>query len=213
MTEPFSPNSFSRRRLLAVAAVISATAIALPSAASEDDAVRGAFPWQDGRGAMPEVASRTGKQFLTASERPFATAVADRIIPPDETGPSASEAGVPDFIESQLAGAYGAGSHLYLGGPWPTGTPSQGVQSRPAPAAFDRTAIAEIEAWIGDRHAGASFAALAADLQDEDLLHPEAGRATLRSIGGSAFFALLLENVREGYFSDPAYGGNRDMAA
>ena len=28
-----------------------------------------------------------------------------------------------------------------------------------------------------------------------------------------AFFALLLQNTLEGYFADPIYGGNRDMAA
>ena len=30
---------------------------------------------------------------------------------------------------------------------------------------------------------------------------------------GNVFFAQLLENVREGYFADPLYGGNRGMAA
>ena len=213
MTEPFPPNRVSRRHLLTGAALVSATAVALPSAASEDAAVHGALPWQDGQGAVPDVASRTGKLFLTASERAFVTAAADRIIPPDETGPSASQAGVPDFIDSQLAGAYGAGSHLYLGGPWPAGTPSQGVQRRLAPAAFYRAAIAEVEAWTGDRHAGANFAALATGQQDEALRLLETGQVPLNSVDGSAFFALLLENVREGYFSDPAYGGNRGMAA
>ena len=41
----------------------------------------------------------------------------------------------------------------------------------------------------------------------------EAGQASLPSVDGSAFFTLLLKNVREGYFSDPVYGGNRGMAA
>lgn len=163
MTESFPLHRVSRRNLLTGAAFVSATAVALPSASAENAAIRGALPWQDGQGAEPDIALRTDKLFLTASERAFVTAAADRIIPPDETGPSASQAGVPGFIDRQLAGAYGAGSHLYLGGPWPAGTPSQGVQRRLAPAAFYRAAIGEIEAWIGDRHAGASFAALAAD--------------------------------------------------
>ncbi len=212
MTEPVSTRRVSRRHLLAGAAVVSVTAT-LPSVAAEGVTVRGAFPWQDGQSAVPDVASRTGKLFLTASERAFVTAAADRIIPPDDTGPSASQAGVPDFIDLQLAGAYGIGSHLYLGGPWPAGVPSQGIQQRLAPAAFYRAAIAEIEAWIGGRHGGASFASLTADRQDEALRLLEAGQAPLHSIDGTAFFNMLLGNVREGYFSDPAYGGNRDMAA
>ena len=213
MTEPFPPNRVSRRRLLTGAALVSATAVTLPSVASETVAVRGALPWQDGQGAAPDLASRTGKLFLTAGERAFVTAAADRIIPPDDLGPSASQAGVPEFIDSQLAGAYGAGSHLFLGGPWPTGTPSQGLQQRLAPAALYRAAISEIEVWIGGRQAGASFAALAAGQQDEALHLLEAGRASLDSIDGAGFFTLLIENVREGYFSDSAYGGNRDMAS
>jgi hypothetical protein len=28
-----------------------------------------------------------------------------------------------------------------------------------------------------------------------------------------SFFAMLLQNTKEGYFSDPIYGGNKDMAA
>jgi gluconate 2-dehydrogenase gamma chain len=29
----------------------------------------------------------------------------------------------------------------------------------------------------------------------------------------ATFFGQSLENVREGYFADPLYGGNRGMAA
>ena len=217
MNNPLPPNRLRRRHLLTGGAIVSATAAATGAASPpdlpENLTIQGALPWQDGEATVPDVALRTGARFLTASERAFVTAAADRIIPPDETGPSASQAGVHDFIDFQLAGAYGAGSHLYLGGPWPTGMPSQGIQRRLAPAALYRTAIAEIEAWIGSRHAGASFASLTADRQDEALRLLEAGQASLHSIDGAAFFTMLLENVRGGYFSDPVYGGNRDMAA
>ena len=217
MSNPLPPNRVSRRHLLTGVAIVSATAaataVASPPDLPENVTIQGALPWQDGEAAVPDVALRTGERFLTAGERAFVTAAADRIIPPDETGPSASQAGVQNFIDFQLAGAYGAGAHLYLSGPWPAGVPSQGIQQRLAPAAFYRAAIAEIEAWIGSRYAGASFAALTADQQDEALRQLEAGQASLHSVDGSAFFTVLLKNVREGYFSDPAYGGNRGMAA
>jgi gluconate 2-dehydrogenase gamma chain len=31
-------------------------------------------------------------------------------------------------------------------------------------------------------------------------------------VSSTEFFALLLENTMEGFFADPIYGGNRDMA-
>ena len=36
--------------------------------------------------------------------------------------------------------------------------------------------------------------------------------AGLRGIDEKYFFGLLLDNVTEGFFADPIYGGNRDMA-
>ena len=35
-------------------------------------------------------------------------------------------------------------------------------------------------------------------------MHPE-------GTNGRAFFELLLQNTREGFFADPVYGGNRNM--
>ena len=32
-------------------------------------------------------------------------------------------------------------------------------------------------------------------------------------VDAAPFFAMLLQNTKEGYFSDPVYGGNKDMAA
>jgi gluconate 2-dehydrogenase gamma chain len=41
----------------------------------------------------------------------------------------------------------------------------------------------------------------------------EKGLLELPTVPASTLFAQLLENTREGYFSDPIYGGNRDMVA
>ena len=40
----------------------------------------------------------------------------------------------------------------------------------------------------------------------------EKGTIKPKGINGAGFFSLLLQNTREGFFADPVYGGNRDMA-
>ena len=37
-------------------------------------------------------------------------------------------------------------------------------------------------------------------------------RSALDGLDAKAFFAQLLQNTMEGFWSDPIYGGNRDMA-
>jgi gluconate 2-dehydrogenase gamma chain len=49
--------------------------------------------------------------------------------------------------------------------------------------------------------------------QDTVLKGLEAGTIALSGVDGKAFFAMFLQNTIEGYFSDPIYGGNKDMAA
>jgi gluconate 2-dehydrogenase gamma chain len=66
--------------------------------------------------------------FFNAQEAAFIEAAVARLIPRDELGPGALEAGVPTFIDRPLAGAWGAGERLYRSGPWREGTESQGYQ-------------------------------------------------------------------------------------
>jgi gluconate 2-dehydrogenase gamma chain len=60
---------------------------------------------------------------------------------------------------------------------------------------------------------GVEFAHLDATLQDAFLESMEKGQLEFPRVPAQALFAHLLENTREGYFSDPIYGGNRDMVA
>ncbi|HEX5183453.1 MAG TPA: gluconate 2-dehydrogenase subunit 3 family protein [Allosphingosinicella sp.] len=211
------PDLIGRRELLALG--LAAGSIAAAEAAAPHDgllgapteSIKGSLPWQDGMTDAPPAPE--GGTFLSAAELAFVTAAADRIVPADPTGPSASEAGVPTFIDRQLAGGYGRGDHLFMGGPWPKGAPTQGYQSRFAPALFYRTAIADIEAHVGSIYSGKAFKDLAPDQQDALLKQCEDGKVQLRRVEAKAFFTMFLQNVMEGYFSDPIYGGNRDMAA
>jgi gluconate 2-dehydrogenase gamma chain len=51
------------------------------------------------------------------------------------------------------------------------------------------------------------------ELQDAYLKSLEAGGSDLNGVPSDVFFAMLLKMTVEGFFSDPVYGGNRDMAA
>jgi gluconate 2-dehydrogenase gamma chain len=147
--------------------------------------------------------------WLTQPEQAFIEAAVARLIPADELGPGAKEAGVSYFIDQQLAGAYGTMARNYRQGPWPEGTPQQGYQSPLMPQEVYRAAIVEINAYCTGRY-GKVFETLSAAQQDEVLGELEAGKVALESVGASFFFGLLLANTMEGFFADPIYGGNRD---
>jgi gluconate 2-dehydrogenase gamma chain len=212
--------TFDRRRFL-VGGAVAGTAGAAGAASLHDGALggpaqtfTGAVPWQEGTADAPPGATGTDFVFFTPAERAFIEAAVARLIPSDPVGPGALEAGVPFFLDRQLAGQFGQGEHYYLGGPWPKGTPEQGYQSRFSPAQLYRAAIAAIERYAGANFKGAAFAALAAADQDKVLGGFESGAIALDGgVDSKTFFAMLLQNTREGYLSDPIYGGNRDMAA
>jgi len=214
-----SENEITRRQLLVGGALLGAACVtgadALPDAASAPppQPIKGAVPWREGTADLPTIATGTDYRFFTAAEQAFIEPAIDRLIPADEHGPSASQANVQVFLDRQLGGGFGRGDHFYLGGPWPKGTPEQGYQSRLSPAQLYRTAIPAIEEYIRGRHASKTFKELETADQDLVLKALESGEAQLNGADGKAFFTMFLQNVLEGYFSDPIYGGNKDMAA
>src|SRR5277367_1812275 len=176
--------------------------------------IRGAVPWKDGTADAPPEASGAGYTYFTPIEAAFVEAAVARLIPNDPVGPGALEANVPFFLDRQLAGPFGRGDHYFLGGPWPKGTAEQGYQSRFSPAQLYRAAIAAIDKYVAANLRAASFSKLAAADQDGTLKGLESGDIKLEGgVDSKAFFAMLLQNTKEGYFSDPIYGGNKDMSA
>ena len=149
--------------------------------------------------------------YFTKSEVEFVEAALDRLIPTDELGPGAKEAGVAVFIDRQLAGAFGTMAREYRLGPWPEGTPQQGYQSRLTPQEVYRAAIAETDERCLSLY-GKRFAALPAAEQEEVLKGLAEGTLNLATVKASLFFELLWKNTQEGFFADPIYGGNRDKA-
>jgi len=176
--------------------------------------IRGMMPWQEGRADAPPEASGTEFRFFSADERAFVEAAVARLIPNDETGPGAVEAGVPFFLDRQLAGPYGRGHRFYLQGPWKKGVPEQGYQGRFTPAELYRAAIKAIDGYSAKQFGGHTFAALRDADRDTLLKDLEKGSVELDDgVDGKAFFKMLLQNTKEGYFGDPIYGGNKDMGA
>jgi gluconate 2-dehydrogenase gamma chain len=147
--------------------------------------------------------------FFNPDEAAFVEAAVSRLIPADEEWPGALEAGVPNYMDKQLAGAWGAGERLYRSGPWQPGTPEQGYQLPFLPAELFHTALAA----INKSREGARFAKMAPHDQDAYLKSLEAGGKDLGGVPSDVFFAYLWELTLEGFFSDPVYGGNRDMVS
>lgn len=141
--------------------------------------------------------------FFNPGEAVFIEAAVARLIPRDELGPGALEAGVPAYIDRELAGAWGAGERLYRSGPWRQGTPSQGYQLPFTPAELFRHALRGVDP---------GFAQMPPQQQDAYLEALEKEKRDLGGVPSDVFFKALLTATIEGFFSDPAYGGNRGMA-
>jgi gluconate 2-dehydrogenase gamma chain len=161
-----------------------------------------------GAGVSLEAPSTT-YLFFNTEEAAFVEAAVARLIPKDDQWAGALEAGAPNYMDKQLAGAWGAGERLYRSGPWQPGTPTQGYQLPFTPAELFRGAIGAINKELAQR----PFAKMSPDEQDNYLKSLEAGGKDLGGVPSDVFFAHLWQCTLEGFFSDPVYGGNRDMVS
>ena len=147
--------------------------------------------------------------YLLEPEIRFLEAAVEHLIPTDELGVGARDAGVVVYIDRALASTWGVHGRQYRGGPWPEGTAQQGYQSRFTPQEVYRIAIREI-----NQHCVAAFdrpfAQLAGDQQLSLLKQLEKDEIALPSLSSKFFFDLLWRSTEEGYFADPLYGDNRD---
>lgn len=138
-------------------------------------------------------------------------ALVARLIPTDDLGPGAREAGVVDFIDNQLAGSFGRGERWYMKGPFAVGLKTQGYQAEHPPAGLYRAAIAALDDHCRERFDGRAFAELDEEDQDALLGQLEDEELEFEGVSATAFFEMLQANTVEGFFCDPIYGGNRDM--
>jgi gluconate 2-dehydrogenase gamma chain len=187
----------ARRRILKAALI--------PSAAS-------VVPLRFVADAAAEPVSAPGQfAYFTPVEFTWVEAAVARLIPNDDLGPGAKEAGVATFIDRQLSGPYGRAETWYMQGPWKEGTKEQGYQLKMTPAQLYRTAIADVDTWCS-KSGKRPFAEQDAASQDTLLHGLEKGDIKLARAPAKDFFQMLLENTVEGFLADPMYGGNREFA-
>jgi gluconate 2-dehydrogenase gamma chain len=187
----------------------------------------------------PRGQPEDGFTYFTPVQAAIVAAACARIIPTDENGPGATEAGVVYFIDRQLSSDYGLSGRRYEHGPYASGTPTQGDQSGMHMRDRYRLGILGLEAYAREIYQQ-GFTQLAPDQQDRVLSDMEKGipqtfdgssiQASTTSpgasgteggfrqttpggpgVGATAFFNLLRSHAIAGLFADPVHGGNRDM--
>jgi gluconate 2-dehydrogenase gamma chain len=201
--------TISRRHLLATTAV----ALFVLPRGTLGSTVRGALPWEPGKSDPPKPVVPGPWLYFTPAEGAMVEALADRLIPPDPDTPGGKDTGCAVFIDRQLAGPYGRFDGYYMGAPFQPGTKQQGPQSPVTPAQQYRLALAAIERHSRQTYGDTSFAKLTDVQQDEVVGNLENGSIKIEGKPGSDFFDLLLKDTQQGFFADPIYGGNRNMAA
>ncbi len=155
-------------------------------------------------------------EFFSADEWTFVLAACDRLIPADGRGPGALETNVPIFIDQQMHGEFG--SEIYLEGPFDVHAPAEmGYQLPYTPQQIYKIGIKATNAWCQAEH-GKKFSELDAAGKDAVLTALQKNTADFAAHGEDAlkpshFFAELSSDTKNGYLSDPMYGGNKGMKA
>jgi gluconate 2-dehydrogenase gamma chain len=128
---------------------------------------------------------------LTASETEILSAMVDRLIPTDELGPGALDAGVLEYIDRALSEAESDSAEAY------------------------RSGLAALDTYSRYTRGGA-FIDLSTIDQDSVLIDVQIGAATGAGVGfvgsSGSFFNIVKNHTWQGMFGDPKYGGNADFA-
>lgn len=204
-----------QRRDFLSSALALAAASSLPVARGE--VISGGQPWEPGQVSLPALASprQGGLAFFTQHEFEATGALADRLIPADELSVGGREAGCAVFIDRQLAGDYGKGATLYRLGRFVKGTLEQGTQSPLTPADRWRKGLEAIDRYCVNAFSK-TYTQLEGAQQDDLLRKMEQGTLPLDlgpDLEVKELFEQILANVREGFLSDPIYGGNKEMVS
>jgi gluconate 2-dehydrogenase gamma chain len=126
--------------------------------------------------------------FLNDEDAATITAFAERLMPGAPDKPGARDAGVLNYIDLALSGAYSDLQDFY------------------------RRGLAALEGYCRKTH-DASFVKLNAAKQDEVIAALEQGKDTgFTWPSAQAFFNTVRTHTMEGMFADPVYGGNKDFA-
>jgi gluconate 2-dehydrogenase gamma chain len=205
--KPGHPGGVTRRSLLASAALL------IMTQGVGARVVTKVLPWQPNEAYPVPTVIPGGFLFFTPAEAATVDAIVDRLIPTDDLGAGAKDAGVTTFIDRQLTGPYGGHDWLYMQGPFSsTPLPTQGLQSPLIPRQQYRLGLAALEAYCKTIFGGRSFVQLNVEEQEKLLTGMEKGEIQLPNFSSRMLFSAIYANTMEGFFADPIYGGNRDMA-
>lgn len=150
--------------------------------------------------------------FFQKDEWALLIAICDVFIPEGGDGPGALEAGVPIFIDRQMASFWGQGEWWYMDGPHqPDADENLGFQSPLTLAEIIRQGLAHFDEWCVAQH-GAAFTDLDADTR-HDAISALMNKKTGLPPELRDFPDFLLTSTKQGYLSDPLHGGNRGMLA
>jgi gluconate 2-dehydrogenase gamma chain len=167
------------------------------------------------RPASPAPASPAAHlplRFFNDQQALIITAMAERMFPHDDTGPGATDAHVINYIDGRLVSPWGLGTKTYRQGPYfPPADSGHGLQTPMTPRDIYQDALAALDAYC-TRQFEQSFDQLQPSQQDDVLHALEQGTVdTFKTITAAQFFAIFRQNVLEGLFADPLYGGNFNL--
>lgn len=229
---------FLRRSGSVVAVTIGAGAgasVISDSAVTQEGEAGAAAPFDYEFDGVPDTPSEPPPrelQVLSEEEAAVIEALTAQMLPGTEDDPGAREAGVVYYIDNLLSSNSGIHDAVYTSGPFARtfegdDPPSEdddetiwvhadeigryGYQAPLAPLQVYRIAIERVQ-----RHSQETFGSGVAELSDEDqrqiiwdLL--DENMDGWDQFSPIAFFHTLRRHTSEGMFSDPAYGGNRDL--
>lgn len=166
-----------------------------------------------------ETNFQEARQFFTRMED-FAVlqAATERIFPKDEIGPGANELGVPYFIDKQLAGRWGINGRDYRLAPfmpqvrYDDGTNMElgAEQSNLDRGSIFLQGLRKMNQESKTRF-DMSFDKADEEQQIEIMQDFDDGKVKMNSVSSEDFFYILRQSTLEGAYSDPLYGGNRNM--
>ena len=176
---------------------------------------RGSVPWQEGTADAPPGASGSGYVYFTPAEAAFIEAAVGA-ADPERSGRTRRRRSERALFPGSAARRTLRPRRSLLS--WRTvaqghaGTGlSEPLQSR---ATLSRGHCGDRQIRRREFQARRHSRKLAAADQDKVLKGLESGEIKLDDgVDSKSFFAMLLQNTKEGYFSDPIYGGNKDMGA
>ncbi len=174
--------------------------------------------------------------FFTEHQAATVDAFASRLLPGSPEDPGAHDAGVVNYIDYMLADNEGIHEPAYRLGPYPrlyqgdepppeaAETDSKkmvwvaadeieryGYQSPLSPVEVYQIGLEALDDYSQEQY-GSDFVDLGEDQQDAIITAMVEGEDLgFEPFSAQQFFHVLRRHTNEGFFADPAYGGNRDM--